>query len=559
MSFLCLPVLLLAAPGSPQSVGGASELLYQWDSPWSSAAFGDVVSPAGDVNADNVEDILVSAPLASFGGTLYWGGVFLYSGADGTLLMQKTGQHAFDRFGSSLAPAGDLNHDGFDDFYIGAQGTNPGNAWGTGSVYAVSGADGSLLFQWDGTLAYGYFGKTIANAGDINGDGTADLVVGAPAANYLGYAADIGVVYAYSGADGSLLFQWSGLNVDDLFGYCVSAAGDLNADGFDDVLVGAPGVTTGYLEEGRAIAYSGADGSVLYEWDGQNQFAHFGTYVTAIGDCNQDGHADIAVSESESHATKVILYSGADGLPLFHWDGLDFSSGLQSVAHAGDVNGDGIEDILAGAYHRTLTTGSEHSVVVYSGQDGSIINQWRAPSYGDNSGDGFGRSIASAGDLNGDGLDDVVIGSYRDYPAGDSGSTYVMSFHPFLIPSTTSISGLSGGTLFLQLDFPEDAALDRYKVLISETGHGPTHYGIAVPLTLDTLLYQTFVGFYPVSGTANMHGVLDVLGDATASITLPAGVPAALQGHTFFLAAIASKPGQLPEYSSSAVALEITP
>lgn len=557
MNSLCL-ITLLAASSSPQGVGGESELLYQWDSPWVSASYGTVVSRAGDVNADGVEDLLVGAPLASFGGTNSWGGVCLYSGADGTLLQQRIGKHAHDQLGASLAAAGDLNHDGFDDFYIGAPGTNPGNAWNTGSVFAVSGSDSSLLFQRDGTRAYGSFGKSIANAGDVNGDGTMDLVVGAPAGG-LFYAYDPGEVFVYSGTDGSLLFHWIGQAVDDVFGYSVSGAGDLNADGFADVLVGAPGTTTTYREEGRVIAYSGFDGSVLYQWDGQNQFGYFGAFVAAIGDCNQDGHADIAISETVSRAAIVTLYSGADGAPVFQWDGLDISSGLHSVAPAGDVNGDGIEDILAGAFHLTLTPGLDHSVVVYSGQDGSLIRQWKGPSFGDPYGDGFGSAIAGAGDLNGDGLDDVMIGSYRQYPAGDSGSAYVVSFHPFLLPSTTSISASAGSTLRLDLNFPADAAMDRYKVLISETGHGPTHYGVPVPLTLDTLLYQSFVGLYPVSNTANMHGVLDSAGDATASITMPAGAHSAIQGHTFYFAAIASKPGHLPEYSSAAVAVQIAP
>jgi len=114
------------------------------------------------------------------------------------------------------------------------------------------------------------------------------------------------------------------------------------------------------------------------------------------------------------------------------------------------------------------------------------------------------------------------------------------------------------GPLNLNLDFPNAAAFDEYKVLISGTGTGPAFYGVAIPLSWDSIAFDSFFGVYPVPAT-NMQGTLDTSGNASASLAVPAGIPLSLVGSVFYLAAIANQPGQLPEYSSVAVSLTITP
>ncbi|MCP4091820.1 MAG: hypothetical protein GY747_00075 [Planctomycetes bacterium] len=136
------------------------------------------------------------------------------------------------------------------------------------------------------------------------------------------------------------------------------------------------------------------------------------------------------------------------------------------------------------------------------------------------------------------------------------GSVYTYAFNPYLIPSTGAVSASAGGTINYDLTFPA-AGLDQYKILISQTGMGPVTYGVAIPLTRDSLVLDTFFGNYPVPGTSGMHGTLDAAGHASASMTIPAGIPAGLVGRTYYFAAIANQPGQLPEYSSAAMALRI--
>lgn len=243
---------------------------------------------------------------------------------------------------------------------------------------------------------------------------------------------------------------------------------------------------------------------------------------------------------------------------LFQWDGRAKSDLFgTSVSNAGDVNGDDFVDVIVGAWAADpggLTWAG--SAYVYSGADGSLLHQWDGRSRWDF----FGDSVSGAGDVNVDGFDDLLVGaSYAD-PRGiwDAGSVFVYSFNHFLQANTATISAAAGGALSLDLDFPKAAGFDEYKVLISATGTGPTNYGVDIPLTQDSLVVDTFRGNYTVP-TTDFHGILDSNGDAVGSLTVPAGIPSTFVGKVYYLAAVASQPGQLPRYSSVAVAVTITP
>ena len=146
------------------------------------------------------------------------------------------GDNAFDRFGSSVSGAGDVNGDGFDDFIVGAFGDdNNGNYSGSARVF--SGADGSVLFTVSGDSLYDEFGRSVSGAGDVNGDGFDDLIVGAFGDDNNGNQS--GSARVFSGADGSVLFTFNGDSAGDYFGFSISGAGDVNGDGFDDLIVGA--------------------------------------------------------------------------------------------------------------------------------------------------------------------------------------------------------------------------------------------------------------------------------------------------------------------------------
>ncbi|HYF01520.1 MAG TPA: integrin alpha, partial [Planctomycetota bacterium] len=225
------------------------------------------MATVGDVNGDNLSDFIVGAPSASPGGRMDAGSAFVYSGLDGSLLYQKDGAIAGDALGVSVAGAGDVDGDGIPDFIIGAYAADSR----VGIVYVYSGAHGGLIYQKDGSAETetSDFGRSVATAGDIDGDGKADFVVGAPN-SYPGNAPRTGSVFVYSGATGARLNRWDGEATDDYFGAAVSGGGDVNADGTPDIIVGAPDVDAGVSlqQDGAVYVFSGADGSVLHKKSG---------------------------------------------------------------------------------------------------------------------------------------------------------------------------------------------------------------------------------------------------------------------------------------------------
>jgi FG-GAP repeat protein len=563
MTHLLATLLLLTAPAAAQTVGGGYETLYQWDGGTADDKFGYSVSGAGDINQDGFYDLIVGTKYTSPGGLTEAGSAFAYSGADGSLLYRWDGRNAGDLFGGSVSEAGDVNGDGFADVIVGAQGVDTGNILDTGSAFVYSGADGSLLHQWNGAATLDWFGNSVSGTGDINSDGFDDLVVGAHGADP-GASSYAGSVYVYSGATGSLLQQWNGSVGYGYFGSSVHGAGDVNGDGFNDVIVGAPGVGHGTVgDAGSAFVYSGSDGTLLYQWDGQLTGENLGISVSDAGDVNRDGFDDfligaLAGGKSNGWVGTAYVYSGMDGLLLYQWDGVLGDHFGSSVSSAGDVDGDGTNDLIVGAKfasHGGLSLAG--SAYVYSGANGSLLQRLD----GGAAYDYFGSSVSDAGNVNGDGLDDLIISAHYADPMGlsNAGSVYVYSFNPFMRANTSSISASAGGVLNLNLDFPGAAGFDEYKILISESGVGPTRYGVDIPLTLDSLVLDTYSGIYPVPVYNDLHGTLDANGDASGSLTVPAGIPSALIGNTYYFAAIANQIGQLPEFSSVAIPISITP
>ena len=219
----------------------------------------------GDVNGDRVPDFIVAAYFADSPGKTDAGKVYLYSGVDGALLYQVTGDAAGNFFGGSISGVGDVDGDGKADFIVGATGANAL----AGKVYVYSGADGALLYDKTGDAASDTFGISVSGVGDVNGDGVPDIILGAPAANIPG-SLQVGKVYVYSGADGVLLYEKTG---DDGafggFGRSVSGVGDVNGDGKADFIVGTSGADpSGKTDAGKAYVYSGADGALLYHVSG---------------------------------------------------------------------------------------------------------------------------------------------------------------------------------------------------------------------------------------------------------------------------------------------------
>lgn len=309
------------------------------------------VSGAGDVNADGYADVIIASPAE--GGELDEGpgAVRVYSGVNGQILYIFSGNGAYDYFGGSVSDAGDINNDGYADIIVGIPG-NDNDGAESGSVQVFSGIDGSILYTFNGDSAGDQLGRSVSSVGDINKDGYADLVVGVPGDDHNGNAS--GSARIFSGVDGAILYTFYGDSVGDLFGSSVSGAGDVNGDTYADLVVGTYYDDSNGVDAGSAQIFSGVDGSILYTLYGDSAGDHFGISVSGAGDVNQDGYADVIVGASQDntapYAGSARVFNGIDGSVLYAFNGDGASDRFGwAVSDAGDINNDGYPDLVVGA------------------------------------------------------------------------------------------------------------------------------------------------------------------------------------------------------------------
>ncbi|MGQ0592088.1 MAG: FG-GAP-like repeat-containing protein [Gammaproteobacteria bacterium] len=330
--------------------------------PQADALFAEAVAGIGDVNGDGVTDLLVGAPQQFVVGNINQGRAFVFGGAERSLLLtvDHPAPQGLALFGSAVAGAGDVNGDGRTDLLVGAPGQRVGGRANQGQAYVLSGADGRLLLILDNPIpqADAAFGAAVAGIGDVNGDGAPDLLVGAPEQD--GSFVNEGLAFVFSGADGRLLrtLDEPASPFPALFAFAVAAAGDVNGDGAPDLLVGAPLARVGD-GSGRAFVFNGADGSLLRTLDLPipETGALFAFAVAAAGDVNGDGVPDLLVGApgkdvSETNQGQALVFSGADAsvlLTLDHPNPDDLAGFGETVAGIADVDGDGAPDFLVGA------------------------------------------------------------------------------------------------------------------------------------------------------------------------------------------------------------------
>lgn len=390
------------------------------------------VSAAGDVNGDGVGDLIIGACYGDpngyqsgrsyvvFGASEGFAATLLLSSLDGGNGFKLDGEGARDLSGYSVSAAGDINDDGIDDLIVGAFGAGA-NGGASGRSYVVFGSrdgfaatlplsslNGNNGFALDGESPYDYSGVAVSAAGDVNGDGVDDLIIGALKADsnapnsgrsYVVFGSGDGFAASFplSTLDGSNGFILDGEGESHYLGVSVSAAGDVNGDGIDDLIIGASGADPNGFASGRSYVVFGSD---------------------------------------KGFAGSLAL-SSLDGSNGFELDGeVEGDRSGRSVSSAGDINGDGIDDLMIGApmaNHAGINSGRAY--VVFGSRQGfgatvalSSLNGANGFKLdGESAGDLLGRSVSAAGDVNGDGIDDVIVGAFGADPNGHfSGRSYVV-------------------------------------------------------------------------------------------------------------------------------------
>ena len=384
------------------------DLLWQFDGSQVNGGLGEALSGAGDFDGDGFDDFMFGSSQLDVGSRRAKGTVWIFSGQTGAQIRQINGSAAYDRLGLSISEAGDVNGDGFDDVIIGIP-RLPYNddTYGLARVYL--GPSGIWGWQLDATEDIG-LGRAVSGAGDVDNDGYDDVIVGCSHDSRNGtYWA--GSASVYSPHKDELLWRFHGVGHRDFFGSSVDGAGDVNGDGYDDLIVGAPDTYQNEVfHPGSAFVYSGQTGALLYQYSGPPSGGGMGGCVAGAGDVNNDGFDDFIISEPsiDNYQGKAYVRSGQNGALLHVFDCTGVGSHITDGA--GDVDGDGFDDVIIGSPWDAPVG----SASVYSGQTGDLIMRIDGAAQED----GVGYEVAGAGDTDGDGHDDIILSASHADPFG---------------------------------------------------------------------------------------------------------------------------------------------
>jgi hypothetical protein len=317
------------------------------------------------------------------------------------VIREWRGEAAGDQFGWIARNIGDVDGDGVNDVVTsapthGVQGSNAGR------IYVYSVGSGRLLWTADGAPG-DQLGTGVEAAGDTNGDGIPDVVASGPAGS--------GMAAIYSGRDGRMLQLFRSANADESFGNHISAAGDVNGDGYADVIVGAPGKEGESKVAGHAYVYSGKDGALLLTLSGERPGDGFGSTVAGRAGAGTQFLVVGAPGAGPLRHGRTYVYDGATAQLRFTIEADDTGSmlGYMFVSIPGDMDGDGVSEIYASDWSNAAKGPSTGRIYVHSGRTGRRLLTLT----GETAGDGFGTSPSVAGDVDGDGRADLIVGAWN--------------------------------------------------------------------------------------------------------------------------------------------------
>ena len=376
--------------------------------------FGDRCLSIGDINADGSADYLVAASAHRDANQIEIGKVYLYSGTDGSLIREYLGSNNGSRMGFDMAAMGDINSDGVPDYVIAEPDGFMSAGLNFGWVHMYSGADGSVIHTWTGSETDTKFGEQVENVGDWDGDGVNDLAIGEPFFN--SDALRCGRVQVFSGVTGLELISIQGPEEHSNFGVRIYGPGDINNDGSVDLMVQRRLTGTDILKS-MVDVYSGRTEKRIATLRSPRHHAYpsnsFGHGMIALDDWNGDGFQEIAISDFtaglgglESRGL-IWIYDGRTGLVVKTIAGHAEQRWLgHPLVGLGDVDGDGFRDFAAGQLGHENHLIANGAVAFFSGGTGQLMDRLQGQIHHGR----FGFCIGDATDLNGDGRAEVLIG-----------------------------------------------------------------------------------------------------------------------------------------------------